>query len=323
MTILFFGTEEEAGWVRVSPSNLSTSTLGAHYDSDFSRAAIEAARDGEHVIELSSAQSDFWFSCRYIQPNSGLPEGASIEFEDDTGLVMLRVYDTTPGQQFQYYDGLDWQTIYSHNTVDLYKMDIYVKFDASSGAFRFHVDKETQDELTGDTSQYLGAGGSGISKIRLLGLSQSSPNFSEVIVATDSTIHRRVATLYPTGDGTYTEMTGAYTDVDDAQIDDNEVLKSGTAGQRSSVTLSNLSSTADDFAVESVRVCARALKGSTGPSNLDIGLRTDGADDYKASQSLSTGYLNFTGQWDTNPDTGEAWTPSEINAIESIVRSAA
>ena len=84
---------------------------------------------------------------------------------------------------------------------------------------------------------------------------------SEVILADEDTRHFvGVASLAPSAAGdTNTWDSGAYTDIDEAVLDDADMLKSGTAAQDFNCNLNDLP--AGDFDIGGVKVTARAVRG--------------------------------------------------------------
>jgi len=65
-------------------------------------------------------------------------------------------------------------------------------------------------------------------------------------------------------------------------------------------------------------VCRAAVSPSQTSASALIG--TNGGVYYGAEQLVTTDYASYSHQWDTNPDTNEAWTWDEIDALQIGVR---
>ena len=66
-----------------------------------------------------------------------------------------------------------------------------------------------------------------------------------------------------------------------------------------------------------VGVGVRALCGSTGPQNLQLALRTGGANYLSGTDfALSTGFQASAYTWTTDPATSASWTAANAQAVE-------
>jgi hypothetical protein len=68
--------------------------------------------------------------------------------------------------------------------------------------------------------------------------------------------------------------------------------------------------------IAGVQVSLYAAKDATGAKSLAPVVRAGGTDYEGTAQSLSQGYGYLMQQYSTNPATGSAWTPSDVNAAE-------
>jgi len=58
------------------------------------------------------------------------------------------------------------------------------------------------------------------------------------------------------------------------------------------------------------------MKGDTEGCLGKVAIRTHDTEYYGDEEALTTSYVTYSKQWDTNPNTGSAWTWDEIDALE-------
>lgn len=97
--------------------------------------------------------------------------------------------------------------------------------------------------------------------------------------------------------------------------DDNTYVENNAASAKREVY--NLQDMVGSGAVNWVRVYVRARLVSTGTANIRILLRTYNNDYESANLGLTTYYQNLFTQYNTNPNTGAAWTWTEINSLQA------
>lgn len=126
--------------------------------------------------------------------------------------------------------------------------------------------------------------------------------------------------LLPNGAGAttgFTPLTGSnYAQVNEATPDgDTSYVESGTLNTIDSYTLADLP--ANITTVKGVMAVLQAKKTDIGGKQLAPLIRT-GATNYPANSNinLSNGYLYDNRSWVINPNTGLAWTVSDVNALE-------
>lgn len=138
--------------------------------------------------------------------------------------------------------------------------------------------------------------------------------WSEIIASTINTTAMRLATLPPQADGTtHTWDVGGVANVNEAVVNDSSVNASGTATQIQLYTMNNIPVTA--LAISDFIVSGRALVDTTGPQHMQAVVRTGGSNFNSASLAPQT--LTFGPNWidfPLNPNTGLAWTASDLNA---------
>lgn len=160
---------------------------------------------------------------------------------------------------------------------------------------------------------------SGITKVR--GRALFNTYWSNVICADEPTIGLFLTGLFPTGNGANTAWTGDYTGIDEPIFTDADGITSDVADQIE--TFTGAAPEVGGHAVRAVAICARAKRGVSGPQNLQLALRVDGANYFSATKALSVGYGGFCGVWETDPSTSAAWVTADAQGVEIGVKSIA
>lgn len=203
----------------------------------------------------------------------------------------------------------------------LYHIEIKVVQHASTGSIEVRVNGATVINATGlNTAATLGQLGFGISTT---GASGESLYYDNLYVwdntgaeNNDWLGERLVYTLMPDGDGAtqdWTLSTGSdtYALLDNIPSDpNNQYIESSAVDDIAQVTMSDLPSM--DIIPIGVKVLFRGMK--TGTSSIEVGVAPSGKTPvgHPLTQDQS---LYFGNIYETNPDTGQPWTPSEINAL--------
>lgn len=131
-----------------------------------------------------------------------------------------------------------------------------------------------------------------------------------------------LAWLLPTGAGTTTQFTpdsgSNYARVNEATPDgDTSYVEDATVGHIDTYAMADLPASA--VSVLSLVQISNARKTDLGSRSIKSEIRTGGTN-YASTlvSALGDTYLyEWGGSWGTNPNTGVAWTPSDVNAIES------
>lgn len=94
-----------------------------------------------------------------------------------------------------------------------------------------------------------------------------------------------------------------------------DYIEASAPGDESVFGMANL--TATNIAPTAVQVNLNASKTSAGAVSVQFGPRTNGVDDLSPGSNLTQSqFLYFHHITEVNPDTGLAWTPAELNALE-------
>lgn len=326
MSILFAGTEGESFATTQPPfvnaPNSNTNTYA--YDSNFSRVGVQLYDDNYAfaAVDLGGI-TDVWTRIRV--GSEGLKNDVHTgvySVWDNGGQEIVRLSTSSSGMYMQYWNGSSWVSGATYNpSIATTELAIHCNIHDTAGSFAWYVGGTLIEEvLSGDTNLFAATA----HYVSVRGWYDfDNIYFSEMVIADEDCRGMRVATIYPTAAGTTGAWTGAYTDVDETQVNDSDFISSDTADQVSTYTMSDLAAALDAYDVVAFVGATRSLVGVTGPANLQIAVRTGGTDYYSSNLSgMTTSFLNgHNNIWATNPDTASAWTISEIEGLELGVKS--
>jgi hypothetical protein len=128
----------------------------------------------------------------------------------------------------------------------------------------------------------------------------------------------RVETIFPSGNGTNTAFTGAYTDWDDttSQDGDSTYVSSSTPGDKETSALGDMSITAGN--VYAVQTNLTARKDDAGVRTIAPVLRIGSTDyDGTTTPGLGTSYADYTQLYDRVDPAGNPWSIATVNAMEA------
>lgn len=166
----------------------------------------------------------------------------------------------------------------------------------------------------------------GIASVDQLAIGTLS-GFEIVLADEDTRPVLGLVTLYPNTAGNQNTFStpGSFSDLAEApaaySINDATAISSDTAGQRAEFALSNLP--AGSFTIKAVKVAARALRGTTGPQSLKLGVRdtTRSITNVDAGRVLATTYTTYEQMMQVNPASSAAFTQAEIDGLQISLES--
>ena len=333
-TILFAGGED-SDFTAVG-AGVSFNT-GAIYGSGFSRGALECypaagcgmsstGNAGYFLSPQFTASTTLWIHANFdAASETGTPD--ILRVLDGSGLprLALRSAASTNGGTGGL---LKVSTINSSNTyTDLvtmsgtcnfynnwHKLDFYINY-GTSGEVTVYCDGIQEADYTGNVTT------NGVTQLSQIALgSDGGWNYtisywSEIIVGTSDTRRLRLVTAAPVSNGnTHSFDTGAASNVNETTLNTATVDASGTSGEIQEYTWSN-TLPSGSWTIVDFRVAGLAQVDTSGPQHLQAMVRTQSTD--YASSNLappqgSWGYIS--NDWLTNPNTGVAWTTSDLTA---------
>lgn len=324
MTLLFVGSEQEAfDLIGTAGITFDTATAGS-FDATMSRGAIRVAGLGAaYARKTFSPQTSVWIHAR-----CSIGIGSSFfNIINSSGTTVFRVstshttgyanYNYKP----EYYNGSSWITMGDSAVVPSSSVgidfDVKINIATFGGAIDVYMDGVLMFSFSGNTS-FLG---SGISEFRMFSPDGSNVWFSQTIISTTITVGMKVATLSISGAGTTSQWVGSYTDINETVLSDTTFISDNTNGDISTYQVTDVP-TGGNFNVGAIIVSARAERGATGVQNLELGVRSGGANHWGSPVSgLITAFGPFQEIMTTDPATGLPWTISGANAVEIGVQA--
>lgn len=315
MATLFAGAELDA-FLPDNPNAIEVTT-GGSFDSTYSRCSMRVGGFNlGHGINspVFADQTDVWVRWNHWNALSVMASQPMI-LRTSAGVAVFRVAipSTSPAYQMQYWNGSTWVNIgssfsYTFSSLGRYALHIW-GLGTASGEAEIYRDGLLMASGSADFSSMSGVGQLRFQQITTTADANRTLHVSEAEVATHSLISSRLTSKPPTGNGTDTDGTGGFGDIDEIAYSeaDNVVFASG--GQKNSFT--SAARVLTGRVVKSVTVSARIKAEAVGPQSARFYLLISGTRYYGSTFGLTTAYLPYVGIWDTNPATGVAWTISE------------
>jgi hypothetical protein len=304
--------------------------------------------DSTHYIQASfPATTQFWASFRLntYTPNNGGGAGNAqpLRFVDAAGVVRLKIIFSgtygSPNDTFTVWKGNasgSFTQIGSTSTGRFAstaaggsylavtdKIDVSINYN-TSGYITFYLNGTQTFTYSGDVTT---DSTTTLSGLQLGGCVTGGNNgatpysaWSEVIVATRDTRNMSVATQVATANGnadTFAGGTAANLAALTFLTSDPAPNYATAAGQIQEYTVTP-ALPSGSFSVVSVVQHARATVGASGPTKFDFVVRTGGADFTSSPDTAPTlVWATYTYNWDTNPNTGNAWQVTDLAASSS------
>ncbi len=131
-----------------------------------------------------------------------------------------------------------------------------------------------------------------------------------------------VRTLSPSGDGTYSQLLGSdgnsvnnYLLVDEHPYSGTDYAGSATVGQKDTYAMADLP--AGVATVYGVQLNGFMVKSDASLAQARLIIRSGGTDYGGTTRALTTTYTGYYELYEQNPNTAAAWTPANVNNMES------
>lgn len=309
--LVFAGSEISA--FGMPASAFSETTTGGSYRASYSRGSIRAVGSGiSFTAKLDSAISEGWISCRLYANWDNDGDDTTIELKDSSGVGIIRLM--TPAYSVfrtQYWDGSTWVTFGSDIALTANSLFELVIYFVTGGSGEAAI-------LINGVLVSSGPIGTATNALKTVELGDADDNLgtnlSEVIIMDggDSLVGAALETEAPTADGTDTDGTGTYADVDEYPYNDSDFLVLASAAERHSFTSPARTGTID--IITGVSVAARMKRDASGPQSARFYLKIGGTRYYGTTFALTLGMDGYQYAWPTNPATGTAWTTTDAEA---------
>lgn len=275
-----------------------------------------------------TAASEIWLSFYYgeTDTSSGAGRRYGVNFYSGTGLWFKWGGSgiNNLNVNLQYWNGSAWTTVGSSigltgNTVN--RILIHIKIHDTAGILEWYNNGVLIASSTGiDTN----IGSSTLDNIRFSTVEAGRPSgcvYSAIMVADEDLTNWMYLQTAINGNGAETAWTGDYTNVDEPGRNDADIIHSNTNGAVETYTKAALPSIYNTFAVKGVGVMARAMRGTTGPQNLQLAARSGSTNGFSANKALTIKWDQYREFFSTNPDTAAAWTFAEADAAQVGVKA--
>jgi hypothetical protein len=306
MTVYFMGGELSA-FTPSASSPAETTTEG--YSSSFSRCGIDCGSSSINYVETPALTlPDELYTHIYFKRRDAFGSTYSLLSFLAGSTEVFRVRTTPTSIQMQ-------------ALITAVMTDVGAAVPISDEVHE-HLDIYFQgNDATGNVALYLGGterttgtvdltSVTGITKVQ----AYHPHRFSQMVIADEPTIGGRLFTRHPNGAGGTSNWTGGFGDVDEIVRSDVDFCNSSTNGQIEFFTQTGPA--VDGYTVRAVGVYARAKRGASGPSNLQLGLKVGATEDFSANNALGIGYAAVGNIWEQNPATAASWLSAAIDTIQ-------
>jgi hypothetical protein len=309
MTVYFMGGELSA-FTPSATSPAETTTSSAPFSVSFSRCAIDCGASAIDYVETPALTlPDELYTHTYFKRRTSYGGTYSLLSYLAGATEVFRVR-TTP------------TTIQMQALITGVMTNVGASIPINPEDIAEHLDVHFQgNDATGEVGLYLGGTEKTTATVDLSSVtgidtvqSYHPHRFSQMVIADEPTIGGRLFTRHPNGAGGTSNWTGGFGDVDEIVRSDVDFCNSSTNGQIEFFTQTGPA--VDGYTVRAVGVYARAKRGASGPSNLQLGLKVGATEDFSASNALGLGYAAVGNIWEQNPATAAAWLSAAIDTIQ-------
>lgn len=319
MTIYFQGSELEALWPNpsVGPGNEQNVV-----ESPWSRAGSLPPGGASGWLRADAGQElPTFYGHVYFASVNPININANnigmMEWTDASGVGAVRLYNNDNGVwQAQYWDGDSWVNFGGQAAIIQTGVTYDVRIQLGNGT-------TTPDIIEIYINETVASAVSGVNLLKSnfpngiryqlhRTVNNSTFSWSQCVIADVPTLDWNSKTVVPATDGTYsTDGTGVVTDVNESPVNNATFISMDTAGQRRSFKAAARTLTNE---VKGVTITGRIRLGDSGaPTKMKPFLLIGGTRYYGTTFTLTLGYLNYQYTWNSNPSTGVAWTPSQVN----------
>lgn len=318
MLVYFLGAED-LDFVMTGTGSISTTAT--FYRSTYSRCSLESPGQTTWRSLVAFSATALWFSGQiYNQASTPVNLTALVGFSDSSDVARLRLEATGAANTFMIkkYDTAGTGTQLGSNftmtlSAALHRLNIY--FDnAVAGTVLVYWDAALVFSYSGDTTTEVTT----LSYIRLGTVGTSTlndkHNWSECIVCDTDTRTLSLLVRPPVANGNTHDFdtgTPAAANVNEVTLSDATLDGSSVAGQIDQYTLAAMPS--GTFSILAVAISARMVRGVTGPTKMDLGVRSGATDYWEADHALTFAWENYQDYWYEDPNTAAEWAALPTN----------
>jgi hypothetical protein len=264
-------------------------------------------------------ETAFWFSGRICNSTFSNTSGAAVfmQFLDSNLLPRLQIRGTATDYTYKVQTvDEDGVAVDIGNLIFMPvsgangrgdKIDIYINYDVA-GSIDIYVNLVHVFAFVGDCTTN---GVTALARHRLGGQGGGSTWWSETWIDDEDTRSQSLPSWRPVANGNANTFPGsAASNVNEISLNVTTLNQSDTPGQIDQYTSGAVPTGILD--VKDVIISAYAQRGTTGPSKLALGVRTNSSDFWGSDQALDIAWQNIQEVFPQNPDTVAEWLRTEI-----------
>ena len=291
-----------------------------------------AGMDGTYCLSCDSfgdyyahkyvpAAPEYYLAFRYRGSSASYASSICYFFNGTTQLARLR---RNPSSGFlEIRRGTGYGTVLATGAIAVnvgtpFLIEVHYKPHNTEGVFQVKVGGILDIDFAGDTTD----GATAIDAIRLGGDGgyYASCWFDNVVVDDAAWPgNTKIQAIKPTGAGNSTQWTpsaGAnYACVDEVPPSESDFITTNTIGHLDLYAAGDLAGAIGSVKCIQVQALAKA-EGSPSPHNLQLAVRTNGADYFSGDKAVPSSSTPLSNLWEANPDTEAPWQEAEVNAME-------
>jgi hypothetical protein len=322
-TNILFASGEDSGFKSVSIYGFASTSAGT-FRSGWARGSLEAEY-GSNIDWVSplfaTTSGQLWIHAQLNTQNWAGANYIALAIYSPDGDARILLRTTATSGQFKISTENAAQTITDLatassdiGTATLAAIDLNINYtcDGTGGASLY----ENGVQVINYSGNPCTDSATSLNQVGLGGINSGTQTYwSEVIVADGDTRGMGLYTASPAAAGNTQSWTpNTLADINKTSVNDSTYISTTTTGALSEWTVTN-SLPSGPWAVLAVAQDARVEVGTTGPQHFEWLARTGGTDNVTGSVApLAGSFSNFNQIWMTNPNTGLAWTTTDVTA---------
>lgn len=320
MPTRFFGFNTLAGAKRSATTVVDGDTTASRFDSSYVSNCIKVAQ-GEYlqVMNPFADGSASLTGTIYVRFDSYQVNGAAagpLVFLLNAGANAYRVIGAgTTTAKVQYWNSgtaawVDWGSSFTYNNA---VNTVYMLKLAINSAFELYQ----AGSLVASSSTVPTNGAAAVTEFRFASTNSTNAAFFSQLMCADYDIRdSHLFSKLPTANGTYTDGTGAATDVGEAVLDDGTAIGLPAVGNKHTFTKAATPSLPSGLTIAALGVNIRGRVGGGTVTDGKAKIRSNVTDAASGSKAFTAGYEPRGHFFTTDPDTASAWTKTALDAAE-------
>lgn len=328
MTTRYWAFNSLAGSRRTATAVVDGDTTAGRFDSSFVANAIKVLTGSDYLQILgpflnAGTSITGLLSCRLDVYHTAAPaSGNTLALWLNAGANAYRLQLTGGSTvQMQYWNSgtsawVNWGSTFTINSTTLYTLVVNLTINSA-----FEV-------LQGGASVASSAvvptnGASAVTELRLFCAGNSgTAHYSQLMGADYDLRDAHLFPVLPTANGTYTDGTGAATDVGEAVLDDGTAIGLPAVGNKHTFTKPAIPTVPVGLVIAGMVLNIRGRVGGGVVTDGKAKIRSGTTDSASTGRSFNGGYEPRAAIFTTDPNTGTAWTKTGFDAAEVGVEAA-